>query len=507
MRVLGVARVSTQEQAKDDHYSLIYQRARIEEYAAAHGWELVDVFSYVRSGGSNQKELQQILDRVRRDRIACVCVMELDRLARDMVSTLLFLEELHQAGARFVSVSDNLDLTSPEGELQMHILATFAMFFRRQLSRKVKAGKLERAKAGKRDGERPFGYQPSGDTWAIDPNEAPIVHQVFHWYLHEDMGFRAIAKRLNEQRVPGQKGRTGTWDARTVERMLRREAYAGDTVHGKWIWHRGRDGRSHLERGQNPLIVPDTHPAIIDRPTWDAAQQRLAVKAALGGKSQNSPYLLSGLVQCGACGTAMVVVRTGARRKDGPRAPQYLCRAYHTKGLCSTATRTPVAIVEEAVHMQLTREYQAVRRRVRPEHVTRWLTDDPAVRSQADALHRLRQRAAEIPAMLARAEEAMLQGVYDIAQFRRVRERLDAEAHTIAVELEAATTVAPTDDGRVLPQIQHVRDLYAAARQGDPTAREHVRPLLQRLIALVQCQPDHTVDVRWRNPDSSHGGS
>ncbi len=491
--------MSTQEQAKDDHYSLVYQRARIDDYCAAQGWELVDVFSYVRSGGSNQKELEQILARVKQDRIQAVVVMELDRLARDMVSTLLFLEDLHAAGARFVSVADNLDLTTPEGELQMHILATFAMFFRRQLSRKVKAGKLERAKAGKRDGERPYGYQPSGDTWAIDPVEAPIVQQVYQWYLHEDLGFRAIAKRLNAQGVPGQKGRVGTWDARTIERMLRREAYVGDLVHGKWIWHRGRDGQSHLERGPQPLVVPDTHPAIIDRAMWDAVQARLAVKAQLGPRGQQTPYLLSGLVRCGACGAAMVAVQRGPRRKDGTRPPVYICRAYHVKGQCSTATRIPVATLEQTVGYLLRRELRAVKRRVTGAHVRRWLAQDAAVQVAAATATRLRQRQREIPAMLARAEEAMLQGVYTPDQFRQVRERLEAEAAHITAELAEAHSAVSVDPGVLIARLQRLVDWYHAAIQGDAAAHDQVRPALQEVITTITCHPEGRVAIDYRD--------
>lgn len=498
MKALGIARVSTKAQATDDHFSLTYQREVMTQHAAQKGWELVDVVEYVKSGGSNAKELQQILQQAQAARADVVMVYELDRLARDMVTTLLFLEELAQHKIRFYSCADNLDLSTPEGELQMHILAMFAAYFRKQLSRKVKAGKLERAKAGKRDGERPFGYQPSGDTWAIDPQEAPIVQQVFHWYLREDMGFRAIAKRLNERRVPGQKGRTGTWDARTVERMLRREAYAGDTVHGKWIWHRGRDGQSHLERGQNPLVMRDTHPAIIDRDTWDAAQARLATKAMLGPRSQGSPYLLSGLVRCGNCGTSMVIIRTGQRRKDGTRDPVYVCRAYHTKGQCSTATRIPLAQLERAVGHVLARELEAAQKRVTGAQVRRWMTHDTDVQTATATVQRLRHRQREIPAMLERAEEAMLQGVYDVAQFARVRDRLQLEAQEVAEQLAAAHDIAPVDTGRVIARILHINELYRRATAGDETAQRAVRPLLQGLIAQIDCHAERHVTVNFR---------
>lgn len=496
IRVLGISRVSTKEQASDAHFSFLAQRTRIQEYCAGRQWELVDIVEYVQSGGSNRRELQEILNRVIHERIDCVVVNELDRLARDMVSTMLFLEELQQAGCRFASVSDDLDLTTPDGELKMMMLAMFAHYFRQQLSRKVKGGQSERAKQGKRHGIRPYGYRPNGDTWAIDADEAVIVQKVYHWYLHDHMGFRAIAKQLNAENVPGQHGRLGTWDARTVERMLRREAYAGDIIYGRWIQHRGRDGQTHSQRN-TPQVFHDTHPAIIDRATWNETQERLALRKSVGRRTHDSPYLLSGLVRCGLCDASMVVLRIGRRRPDGSRDPVYCCRAYHTKGQCSTATKIPLDDLEAAVLGSLRQELSQAQLHPTPSQVMAWLSDDPAVAHAQTERQQAQKRLAMIPSMIARAEEMALSRAYTIEEYAHTKRRLTDEKAQLETLLSQPLPVV-ADPHAVARRLQSLVNEYESVLTRSP--REG-RPWVQGLIKSVVCHPDRHVVITWRTSE------
>jgi hypothetical protein len=401
-------------------------------------------------------------------------------------------------GCRFASVSDDLDLTTPDGELKMMMLAMFAHYFRRQLSRKVRGGQAERAKQGKRHGERPYGYQPDGDSWRPDPAEAPVVQQVYQWYYQDHQGFRAIAKRLNLAGVLGQKGRLGTWDARTVERMLRREAYAGDTIYQKWLQETDRDGHRHLKRN-TPTIIRNTHPPLIDRATWNAVQERLAVRQQLGRRTHSSPYLLSGLVRCGACGSSMGVVRIGQRREDGRRDPVFCCQAYHTKGLCSRATVIPVADLEQAVLATLRAELAQAQTRPTPAQVAVWLEDDPAI-SQARAQRRqAEQRLATLPGMLARAEEMALQGAYTIDEYRRSKSRLETEQAQWQSILEQPLPL-PANPDVVAERLAQLASQYEAVLSTDP---RDGRPWVQDLIDNIVCYSGRRVEITWRTKNAN----
>lgn len=177
MRVLAICRVSKEEQATADHHSLDWQEATIRRYAAERSWVVVDVVRYVQSGGANQGELDKILSRIHAQRIEVVAVTEVDRLARDMVSSLLFLEELSKQGCRFVAVADGLDLSQPDGELRMMLLSLFAHYFRTQLSRKIRG-------AARRGGARGCGQAIS--RTAINWDRMPIwfrTRPLLRWYV------------------------------------------------------------------------------------------------------------------------------------------------------------------------------------------------------------------------------------------------------------------------------------------------------------------------------------
>ncbi len=94
---------------------------------------------------------------------------------------------------------------------------------------------------------------------------------------------------------------------------------------------------------QDWLVYENAHKALIDRDTFERAQRILKERGNhrqatgfLTGKAKTSPYLLSGLIKCGACGGSMHGRTTWKNkwRKDGTRigTPYYVCGAAITKG-------------------------------------------------------------------------------------------------------------------------------------------------------------------------------
>ncbi|AUW92697.1 hypothetical protein BXT84_00930 [Sulfobacillus thermotolerans] len=474
MRALGVARVSTQEQATGDRFSIPHQRQRITDYCVQRNWDLIDVVEYVQSGGSNYRELQEILQRVEREHIRVVVVNELDRLARDMVSTLLFLEDLQRVGCRFAGVADDLDLTTPDGELKMMILSVFAHYFRKQLARKVKGGLEERARQGKHHGGRPpYGFRFAGDKLEPHPDQAPVVRQIYAWYVHEGIGGREIAKRLNQQEIPTQTG-TSQWGAPEILRLLRRPANAGDLQHGALEFFKERTGVTHKRHRDEPLIVPDAHPALVDRATWEAAQRILQARGQHSGRQADSPYLLSGLVYCGYCGKPMTVIKGGRGRK-----PRYTCRAYHMQGLCQPNTVAVDAVETAVVEDWLTRMAHPTAAEV--QAWAEWkIAQEHNQRDTRREHQRLTRRLDDIQTMRTRAEDALLQGAFTIPQYKEALARIDHEEARITARLaELTTTESPVTSTE---EAQRLAAELAAA----PTAFQHAATLHERRELLKQ---------------------
>lgn len=477
LKALGVCRVSTAEQALDAHFSLGHQRRVVQEYCGQRSWDLVDTVEYVQSGGSNQRELDIIVNRIRREHITVLVVAELDRLARDMVSTLLFLEELGRVGCRFVAVADALDLTTPDGELRMMVLAMFAHHFRAQLSRKVRGGQEERFRAGKRHGPRPFGYVPDGDTWGMHPEEAVVVQQIFAWYL-SDIGQRGIAMRLNEMGVPNQRGAVGHWDPRTIGHMLRREVYCGDTIYQKFRITKDRRGHQH-QQVLTPAILRDTHPAIIDRALWQRTQERLRTKEHLGPHGQRTHRVCSGLVRCGVCGGSMSINRA-----------HYVCRAYISKGQCGRGT----AIRQEVLEQRVSEALGHVRAGdITPETCAVWLAADPEWQAFAVDHQQRGYERQRLIQRLDRATEALLDGALTPAEFRDMASRL---RHQVAACEDPEIAPIPEKFQNAARQVMD--QLMIALSQAQITGNAlPARHLLQRYCRRMTVDTDQRVTIEW----------
>jgi DNA invertase Pin-like site-specific DNA recombinase len=138
------ARVSTLDKGQDPQMQLRELRA----HAQAQGWE---VFSeYVDHGISGSKDSRPQLNRMMSDAAAgkfdAVLVWKLDRFSRSLRMLITSLESLAASGVSFVSLRDNLDLTTATGRLMFQMIGAFAEFEREITRERVRAG-LRNARA------------------------------------------------------------------------------------------------------------------------------------------------------------------------------------------------------------------------------------------------------------------------------------------------------------------------------------------------------------------------
>lgn len=149
-RIALYARVST----SGGHQDPEMQVRELREYAERRGWEITE--TYTDTGVSGSKDSRPALNRLMADacqrRFDAVLVWKLDRFGRSLRHLVNSLAELEALGVAFVSLRDNLDLSTPSGRLMFQIIGAMAEFERALIQERVKAG-LRNAKAkGKRLG-------------------------------------------------------------------------------------------------------------------------------------------------------------------------------------------------------------------------------------------------------------------------------------------------------------------------------------------------------------------
>ena len=178
LRIAVYARVSTLNGQNPE-----LQLAEIREYAARRGWTIAG--EYVDLGISGSKASRPQLDRMIRDaharRFDAIVVWKLDRLGRSLKHLVTTIEDLAAYGVSFISLRDNLDLSTPSGRLMMHIVAAMAEFERELIRERVTAGIQAARKRGVRIG-RPRTY--------VSPEKVRAMRE-------EGTPWRTIAKSLH----------------------------------------------------------------------------------------------------------------------------------------------------------------------------------------------------------------------------------------------------------------------------------------------------------------------
>jgi DNA invertase Pin-like site-specific DNA recombinase len=151
VRVAMYARVSTGGQSPE------MQLSELRDYCRCRGWEITS--EYVDHGISGTRErrpqLDQLMAGARQRRFDAVLVWKLDRFGRSLKHLVNALAEFEALGIAFVSLRDNLDLSTPAGRLMFQIIGAMAEFERALICERVKAGILHARARGKRIGRPP----------------------------------------------------------------------------------------------------------------------------------------------------------------------------------------------------------------------------------------------------------------------------------------------------------------------------------------------------------------
>ncbi len=223
---IGYIRVSTEGQAADG-VSLDAQRARIQAWCEANGYELTGV--HVDAGVSgkradNRPGLQDALGAACKARGAALVVYSLSRLARSTKDAIAIAERLDKAGADLVSLSERIDTTTAAGKMLFRMLAVLAEFERDLVAERTTAALAHKASKGERVGEVPYGWTLADDgvTLTENPAEQATLADIRELRAR-GWTYRAIAAELTRLGVLTKKGHS-KWTHQSVASILAREA-------------------------------------------------------------------------------------------------------------------------------------------------------------------------------------------------------------------------------------------------------------------------------------------
>ncbi len=244
-KVAVYIRVSTQEQ-KIDGYGLESQERKLLSYINDNkALNLITkpewIFKDVHTGSELQRQgLQKLLRAVELKKFDAVIVWKIDRLSRSLKHLLEIFEKFQKYQVSFISIQENIDFNGPIGNLIFQIFGSIAQFERELIKTRTLAGKITSAEMGNYTGSKiPYGYEPvpnksgKGRRLELINEEKKVVEDIFHWYVYEDLGYKQIADRLNDFKIPKGKCSSGKnkylpWSARHIEKIIPNPLYRGE---------------------------------------------------------------------------------------------------------------------------------------------------------------------------------------------------------------------------------------------------------------------------------------
>ena len=345
------------EDGGDESYSVTNQRQRLmaffESVASEESMQLFDV--YIDDGysgtDSERDDFQRMLRDLDEGKINCIIVKDLSRLSRNDWECKRYLQHLFVIkDVRFISLElprlDSYKRPDEIYDLGVTMQSAYNENHCRETSIKVRGTFNAKRRAGEFIGAfAPYGYlkDPADKhKLIVDPGAAPVVRDIFHWFVREGMSKNGIVKRLTGLGIPcpaEYKRQSGmryhnphlsgqpVWAAHTVTGILKNQVYLGHMVQGR---QRVRSYKVH-SRVAVPeadwFIKEDTHEAIVDAQGFERAQA-LMLRDTRTPPDSGRLYPFSGFLRCAGCGKAMV-------RRTGKDRVYYACRTYVNTGLCS----------------------------------------------------------------------------------------------------------------------------------------------------------------------------
>jgi DNA invertase Pin-like site-specific DNA recombinase len=158
MRVALYGRVSTMNHGQN----IEMQLEELRDYCARRGFEING--EYLDRGISGAKDsrpaLNQLMSDAHQRKFDAVCCWRLDRFGRSLKHLVNAIADLEALGVAFISLQDNLDLSTPSGRLMFHIIAAMAQFERSLIQERVRAGMRNARAKGRQIGRRRANFNP-----------------------------------------------------------------------------------------------------------------------------------------------------------------------------------------------------------------------------------------------------------------------------------------------------------------------------------------------------------
>ena len=306
IKVAAYCRVSTNKEAQEESFET--QVTTYERMIRSNpSWEFAGIYADEKSGTSDKREgFQRMITDAQEGKIHYILVKSISRFSRNVLDCRDYIEQLQKYGVTVYFERENLESTAPGTSMMLSIMAAIAQDESRSNSENHRWAIRRRYERGeyKLGNNQVLGYDADENGKPVPNDDAWIVQMIFRLYIEGQSIAQIVAAvaQAGGHCLRSEK----PLSAAQIRYILRNEVYVGDRLLQK------QHPKNYLTKRPDELVekesryLKDCHTGLIDRETWEKAQERLnAPKPDNGGlRKRRDSHFLVGVVFCAECGMA-----------------------------------------------------------------------------------------------------------------------------------------------------------------------------------------------------------
>lgn len=285
-----------------------------KEYCINHQFNIVDCYIDDGYSGGNldRPDLNRMLNDMKVNKFDTIIIKDLSRLGRNFIQVGNLVEEVFpKNNIRLISINDNYDSLTYQDDYSIVIKIFLNDYYLRECKKKAKQGVLKRSTKGKMTTGGIYGYKyDEKKELVLDEAVCDEVKNIFDMCLNKVKN-KEIINYLNSKKVPTpgyqniinyndnryrvKEGNYYNWTSEMLLHILKNIEYTGVAINRKRIVKNGK-----VVKNETPLIMGDTHVAIIDSNTFNQVQEVLKTRTKIISDDLDN-VRIKGLFICGSC--------------------------------------------------------------------------------------------------------------------------------------------------------------------------------------------------------------
>ena len=470
-------RVSTH--GKQEELSPAAQKRLLLKYAKEHNIVVSKDYIYEEKGVSGRKadrrpQFMEMISAAKSNPspFDVILVWKFSRFARNQEESIVYKSLLRRkCNVEVVSVSEPL-VEGPFGSLIERIIEWMDEYYSIRLSGEVFRGMSEKALKGGYQARPPLGYAivKKGEPPVIIPEEAEIVKYIFDKYVNAHMGLFEIARSLNALGAKTSHGKA--FERRSIEYILQNPTYCGMIR-----WNRTENQTNAIKEKSEWIITEGSHPAIISKELFQAAEERYQREYKPRGTRPSSTYRhwLSGLVKCPACGRTMIAKSLIDKRYNRHYC-YFTCYGY-SKGKCDAKTSVSSKKLEPCV-------LEGIKAATGSARIA-FARKAPIIKENVGEMQILKEQLAKIATKEKRIKDAYMNGIDTMEEYKENKQILLGERKELEERISCCQPEVPEADDTEIEmknRIQNVYDLISDDSFSDQEKSEALRSIVEKIV-------------------------